>query len=119
MRRSTDPCFDALAALRAGLVASDTPYFACVANSRTHSLVHTSHYDFRGARPTFSISTLRVRTISMKRTLSSAVSLAALQLTGWAAARAQRRSPGTDEPRNMTLLGLAIVALAASLGYKK
>jgi len=55
----------------------------------------------------------------MRRTLSSAVSLAVLHLTGWAAARAQRRSPETAEPRNMTLLGLAIVALAASLGYKK
>jgi hypothetical protein len=55
----------------------------------------------------------------MKRTLSSAISLAALHLTGWAAARARRGRPNAAEPGNLTLLGLAIVALAASLGYRK
>jgi len=55
----------------------------------------------------------------MKKTLRSAFGLAALHLTGWAAARAQSMHPKAAEPRNLTLLGVAIAALAASLGYKK
>ena len=57
----------------------------------------------------------------MKRTIGIAVSLAALSLTSWAARRAQRSSAiaRQSEPANLTLLGLALTALAASVGYEK
>ena len=55
----------------------------------------------------------------MRKAVASAFSLVALHFTGWAAARERHFQAGSAEPSNVALLGLAIVALATSLGYKK
>lgn len=57
----------------------------------------------------------------MKKAFGFIISLFALRLTAWAAQRDQRRLAvaQSEEPGNLTLLSLGLVALAASLGYEK
>jgi hypothetical protein len=56
----------------------------------------------------------------MRKAFGFIISLFALRLTAWAAQRDQRRlAAQSEEPGNLTLLSVGLVALAASLGYEK
>jgi hypothetical protein len=57
----------------------------------------------------------------MRKAFGFIISLFALRLTAWAAQRDQRRLAvaQSEEPGNLTLLSVGLVALAASLGYEK